>query len=280
MTGVPPVADVGADGRPGAPTPRSVRFVGAGRAGGSLARALERAGWRVEPPLGHRDDLAAAAAGVDVLVLATPDASVAAVAAQVTPVASTVVAHLAGSLGLDVLAPHLRCAALHPLVALPDPEVGARRLRGAWFAVAGDDLAAEIVAALGGRSFRVADEHRATYHAAACVASNHLVALFGQVERLAARVGVPLEAYLDLARASLGNVAELGPARALTGPAARGDEETIARHLRALPPGEHPAYRAMVAEARRLAGREVDAGAGDVEVGDGGEDDGTTRTEP
>src|SRR5690606_10158439 len=157
------------------------------------------------------DDLSGAADGTDLLVVATPDAAVAAVAAQVRPVASTVIAHLAGSLGLDALAGHPRRAALHPLVALPDPAVGARRLRGAWFAVAGDPLAGEVVDALGGRSFAVADADRAVYHAAACVAANHLVALLGQVERLAAGVGVPFAAYLDLARATLDNVAELGP---------------------------------------------------------------------
>jgi predicted short-subunit dehydrogenase-like oxidoreductase (DUF2520 family) len=78
--------------------------------------------------------------------------------------------------------------------------------------------------------------------------------LMGQVERVAARVGVPLEAFLALARGSLDNVAALGPAAALTGPAARGDEATLDRHRAALDPSELPAYEAMVAEARRLAG--------------------------
>ncbi|HEX2191595.1 MAG TPA: hypothetical protein VHH09_00215, partial [Acidimicrobiales bacterium] len=39
------------------------------------------------------------------MVIATPDEAVAEVAAAVDPVATTVVAHLAGSLGLDELAP-------------------------------------------------------------------------------------------------------------------------------------------------------------------------------
>ena len=60
---------------------------------------------------------------------------------------------------------------------------------------------------------RSTDADRARYHAAACVASNHLVALLGQVERLAADAGVPLEAFLPLVRATLDNVDELGPAR-------------------------------------------------------------------
>ncbi|HYF45777.1 MAG TPA: hypothetical protein VD926_06165, partial [Acidimicrobiales bacterium] len=97
-----------------------LRLVGPGRAGGALALALHRAGWTVEAPLGREDDLAAAAEGVDLLVLAVPDPVIAEVAAAVDPVATTVVAHLAGALGLDVLAGHERRAALHPLVALPD----------------------------------------------------------------------------------------------------------------------------------------------------------------
>jgi predicted short-subunit dehydrogenase-like oxidoreductase (DUF2520 family) len=119
--------------------------------------------------------------------------------------------------------------------------------------VAGDPVAAEVVRALGGRSFTVADADRAAYHAAACIAANHLVALMGQVERIAAPVGVPFEAYYDLAKAALDNVGVLGPVVALTGPAARGDTATIERHLAALPPEERPAYEAMAAEARRLA---------------------------
>ena len=231
---------------------RTLRVIGPGRAGGSLAGALGAAGWRVDRPVRRGDDVADAAAGVDLLVIATPDAAIAEVAAAVVP-GDAAVAHLAGSLGLDVLAPHERRAAVHPLVSLPNAEVGAERLRdGAWFAVAGEPIAAEVVADLGGHAFTVADADRAAYHAAACIASNHLVALLGQVERVAATAGVPLEAYLDLVRGTVDNVAALGPAAALTGPAARGDWATIERHLAALDPSERPAYEALMQAARRL----------------------------
>ncbi len=233
--------------------PRHVRIIGPGRAGTALALALTNAGWEVAPMLGRSDNHAGAARGVDLLVLATPDDEIRGVAREVEPDDSTVVAHLSGARGLEVLAPHERRGAVHPLVALPTPDVGARRLVGGWFAVAGDPLVDEVVHALRGRSFTVDDGDRATYHAAAVIASNHLVALMGQVERLADTVGVPFEAYLDLATDTLANVAELGPAAALTGPAARGDESTIRRHLRALPTEERRAYRGMIDAARRLA---------------------------
>ena len=231
---------------------RRVRVVGPGRAGGALALALTRAGWSVDT-VERGGDVAGAAGGVDLVLIATPDGAIAEVAATIDPVDDTVVAHVAGSLGLDVVADHARPAALHPLVALPDAETGATRLVGAWFAVAGDPLVGEVVEALDGRSFAMADVDRARYHAAAVVASNHLVALLGQAERIGATAGVPFAALLDLVRGTVDNVAELGPARALTGPAARGDDDTIRRHLAALPADEHPAYEALVAEARRLA---------------------------
>lgn len=229
------------------------RVVGAGRAGTSLARALERAGWTSAGLLGRADDVSDAARGVDVLIIATPDRAIAEVARAVEPSPNTVVAHLSGAQGLDVLDPHPRRAALHPLMTMPDAERGAARLAGAWFAVAGDPLIERAVVALGGRSFTVADGDRAAYHAAAVVASNHIVVLLGQVERIAHQAHVPFAAFFDLVRASVDNAEALGPRAALTGPAARGDLDTIARHLAALAATERDLYRACADAAAQLA---------------------------
>jgi predicted short-subunit dehydrogenase-like oxidoreductase (DUF2520 family) len=234
---------------------RAFRVIGPGRAGLSLTRALTGAGWTALPPIGRADDVRGAAVGVDLVVIATPDAAVAGVAAAVTP-GDAVVAHLAGSLGLDALAPQPRRAAIHPLRSIPTPDTD---LGGAWFAIAGDGIAEEVVAALDGRFVRVADADRTLYHAAACIASNHLVALLGQAERVAASAGVPLAAYLDLVRATVDNVEVLGPSAALTGPVARGDWDTVERHRAALAPEELAAYDAMVDAARRLLTPHVEA---------------------
>ncbi len=232
----------------------TIRIIGPGRAGRSLAAALSARGWRVTDLLGRTDDVRGAARGVDVLVIATPDDVVADVAAAVVPVPTTTVVHLSGSLGLDALAPHPRRAGLHPLVPLPNPEVGAARLvSGVTFAVAGDPLARTLAGVLGGRVVEIADGDRAAYHAAACIAANHVVALLGQVERVAASVGLDLESFLPLTRAALDDVAVLGPHDALTGPARRGDWATLSRHLDALPKDERSGYQAGAALATRLA---------------------------
>lgn len=228
-----------------------------------MAAALVDVGCDVRALVGRGDDPTRAAEGVDLLVLATPDSAIAELSAAVRPVDDTVVCHLSGALGLDVLAPHRRRAALHPLVPLPSPEVGRVRLRsGITFAVAGDPVAVRVAELLDGRTITVADEDRAAYHAAACIAANHVVALLGQVERVAAGAGLSLADFLGLTRAALNDVADLGPAAALTGPAARGDEATIARHRAVLADDERAAYDAGVALARRLAAERLALSAG------------------
>jgi predicted short-subunit dehydrogenase-like oxidoreductase (DUF2520 family) len=183
---------------------------------------------------------------------------VAEVAAAIAPVSSTVILHVSGALGLDALAPHERPASLHPLVPLPSAEVGRVRLRsGITFAVAGDPMATTLGRHLGGLCIEIDDDQRAAYHAAACIASNHVVALLGQVERVAASVGLGLDAFVSLAAAAVQDVSDLGAAAALTGPAARGDEATLARHRAVLGAEELAGYDAGVALARRLARSEM-----------------------
>jgi predicted short-subunit dehydrogenase-like oxidoreductase (DUF2520 family) len=216
-------------------------------------------GYESADTLGRADDPARAAHGVDLAIIATPDDEVARVASRITPVGTTVVIHLSGSLGLEVLGDHPRRGSLHPLVPLPTPEVGADRLRsGVTFAVAGDALTRTLAEHLGGTPVEVDEDRRTLYHAAATIAANHLVALLGQVERVAASAGLPLEAFAGLVRAATEDALTLSPRDALTGPAARGDWDTVERHRSELAAlvghrTELAAYDAMVGLARRLS---------------------------
>ena len=239
-------------------TNSSVRIIGPGRAGGALAIALARVGWTVVAPVRRGESLSGAASGVDLLVIATPDGVIAEVAREITPDPTTVVVHLSGVLGLEALADHPQRAALHPLTSMPTAEIGAERLvSGAWFAIDANTESAlkcmkSLADALGGRSFVVDDEHRVAYHAAAAIASNHVVALLGSAERVASTAGVPIEAYLELVRATIDNIEDLGVIDALTGPVARGDWDTVARHRDAIDPSELALYDALVDAARRV----------------------------
>jgi len=216
--------------------------------------------------------------GIDteLVIIATPDAEIAGTAVALVPAVApgTLVIHLSGACTLaelDKLAaarPDVLVGSLHPLQSLPSVELGVERLPGSWCAVDGPAGVERLAVTLGMRPFRVADDQRVTYHAAATIASNHLVALLGQASRVAAEAGVPPEALLPLVRATLENIDTLGPEAALTGPVARGDADTVARHLDTLPAAELRAYCALAAEALRLTGRDDVALAALLEDGE------------
>jgi predicted short-subunit dehydrogenase-like oxidoreductase (DUF2520 family) len=258
--------------------PRAFALVGPGRAGTALSLALVERGWTAVAVAGRSPDagstrraaavLRTAAVPVEqagrdarLVVVATPDAAISGAARDLAQSLrpGTRVVHLSGARTLhefdDLLLgrPDAEVGSLHPLQSLPSGELGRARLPGSWCAVDGPPFVERLARTLGMRPFRVDRADRGRYHAAACVASNHLVALLGQVERLARAAGVPFDAFLPLARASIENAAALGPAAALTGPVARGDSATVAAHLAVLPEGERAAYRALAREALRLA---------------------------
>jgi predicted short-subunit dehydrogenase-like oxidoreductase (DUF2520 family) len=259
---------------------RTLALIGPGRAGTTIALGLLELGWEVLGVAGRGPDapstLSAAAClattpglvssvaqGAALVIVATPDRALEQVLLAAEPgiAPGALVVHLAGSRGLDVFGPLLerrsgiRVGAMHPLQSLPSTTVGLERLAGAWAAVAGDAAVADLARSLGLRPFELADVDRGRYHAAAVVASNHLVALLGQVERMAASCSVPFEAFAPLVLGSVQNSFAFGPASALTGPVARGDLTTVEQHLRDLDPAERDAYRALAREAARLTGR-------------------------
>jgi predicted short-subunit dehydrogenase-like oxidoreductase (DUF2520 family) len=118
-------------------------------------------------------------------------------------------------------------------------------------------LAERIVAACGGRVLRVRPGGKAIYHAAAVFAANYAVALLGVGERLMERAGIAPEearaALAGLAAGAVANTAAHGPAAALTGPVARGDEATVRLHLARLSAEERPLYCLLGKETLRLA---------------------------
>lgn len=228
-------------------------IVGRGRAGTSFDGALRDVGWPVTL-ISARSGAIEVPAGTELVMLTVPDAAVAEVADRLETSGDKppVVAHVSGSLGLDVLGRHARVASMHPLMSLPNGELGASRLRGCAFALAGDPVVNDVVTALDGVGFAVDDKQRTRYHAAATIASNHVVAILGQAARVAESADVDFTLFRDLVLASVEAAFDIGPSAALTGPAARGDDATLLRHLGALDPDERPAYIAGVELARRL----------------------------
>lgn len=258
----------------------TVGIIGAGRAGVSLGLALARAGYVVRvhgrrpkvvpPPLAlTTGELPAWLPETDVVVLAVPDDAILGLAADLAASRlikeTQVVLHLSGALGREALSPlEPSGAALgswHPLQTLSDPQTAPERLRGAVAAVEGDARAVEVGAALArGVSMipvLIPADQKPRYHAAAVFASNFVVTLAGVAQRLFVSAGLTddtaRKALAALMAGALENVRAAGPQGALTGPVARGDVETIRRHLEALRGADAELYRTLSRAALPLA---------------------------
>jgi predicted short-subunit dehydrogenase-like oxidoreductase (DUF2520 family) len=253
-----------------------ITVIGRGRMGTALARALGAgeplgrgalpapvlAGQAQVPAASPLAGPAAVAPGTPVrelVLLCVPDAEIAAAAAAVAPAPGRLVGHCSGATTLEPLAPH-EAFSLHPLMTVTD--------RGASFAgvpcaVAGStpralQAAHELAARLGMTAVAIDDADRAAYHAAASIASNFLVTLEAAAERLLATAGADRDVLVPLVRATVENWAAAGGPSALTGPIARGDEQTVARQRDAVAqraPDLLPLFDVLAGATRALAGQ-------------------------
>jgi len=250
----------------------ALAIVGAGRVGGSLAAAAVASG--VPTRLAGRADAVEACRASEVALLCVPDEAIAETAATLAAAdpGLRLVGHSSGSTALTALAPLVESGAaafsLHPLQTVPDRDTD---LSGCPAAIAGSTpealgYARELAVQLRMQPFEVAEEDRAAYHAAASIASNFLVALEQSAAELLSSVGVADARKLltPLVLRTAANWSEHGAA-ALTGPIARGDEVTVARHLQALretAPELSELYEVLAGRTRALADRGSPSAAG------------------
>ncbi|MEO6795312.1 MAG: DUF2520 domain-containing protein [Mycobacterium sp.] len=217
----------------------------------------------------------------ELLLLAVPDTELAGMVSGLAATgavhAGTIVVHTSGAVGIGVLAPLTEqgCLplAIHPAMTFTGSDEDISRLSDSCFGVtAGDEIGYAIAEALtleiGAEPFRVDETARTLYHAALCHGGNHVVtviddALAALRAALPASLGATGVADPDgiaervlgpLVRAALANTLRDGRA-ALTGPVARGDSATLARHLHALADVDPELAEAYRSNALRTAHR-------------------------
>ncbi|MBU1707506.1 DUF2520 domain-containing protein [bacterium] len=170
---------------------------------------------------------------------------------------SIVVFHTAGALSSDVLAPlkekGVEVASFHPFGSFPRAGKPPS-FKGLTFGIEGTPTAQaraeQIARDLGGNPLIVPADKRAIYHLAAVFASNFFVGDLALATQMLAQLGLDevqaLRVLAPIVEGTFRNVKELGVKGALTGPAARGDNETLARHedvLRKMNPELAELYR-------------------------------------
>jgi predicted short-subunit dehydrogenase-like oxidoreductase (DUF2520 family) len=255
------------------PKPKpTISIIGAGRLGTALAIALTSKGYPVVAVAARRaaharksislsglssQTLALGADQLeqlppsDLVLITTPDDVIAEIARNFAKLRRSArhratFLHTSGALSSEVLSPLAKAGfptgSMHPLVSVSDSVAGADALHGAFYCIEGDSVALRfaksIVRDLNGTSFNIRPESKALYHAAAVMASPHMVALFDLATEMLVSCGLKRKearnVLAPLVQSTVNNLTRTSPEKALTGTFARGDLATVKRHLKAL----------------------------------------------
>lgn len=273
----------------------SIGVIGPGRAGSALGRSLHAAGYSIAAIGGRNpdnirtlaDELGARACQTpatvidiaDLTIVAVPDDVIAPLAADMADAlcsaAGKAAVHLSGAQDRSPLKPlaaraSLRTGVFHPLQTFRRGREAAANVGGTYFGIEADpplsNQLTQMATDVGGFAFDLAKVDHALYHAAAVFAANYPTMLLAEAIGLAVAAGLPPDTarhgMTALLAGAVNNLRDLSPADAITGPAARGDEGTIRKHLEALSrdPELQRLYRLLADRTKRLAqGNKEDA---------------------
>lgn len=245
---------------------QSVAIVGAGNLAAALAVSLRAAGYQVEVIISRgaatsvqrarrlAREVAASTVTLDqaqirseIVWFCVPDAAISKTAGLLSKATNwkrKVALHSSGALTSNVLRVlqerGTAVASVHPLMTFVR---GSRpQLAGVPFAIEGDQKAVRaaraIVRSLRGRAWLIRKEHKQAYHAWGMFVSPLLTALLAASENVAAAAGVSKNAarqkMLPILNQTLANYARLGASGSFSGPIARGDVDTVRKHLKIL----------------------------------------------
>ncbi len=239
-------------------------FVGAGKVGQTFGRYLNLSGYQVvgyySKTYTHAENAALAVNGkvydsleslsedAEVIALTVTDQMIEGVSKELCLLKTTgkvkYVIHMSGALSARILERHsgIYYASIHPMQAFANVEKALAQMPNTVFGIEGDEQAVLIFEALlkvlGNEVIKLTEVQKVNYHLAAVIVSNYMVTLmhFGlsQMKAIGIEESTGIKALLPLIRGTLTNIETFGPDRALTGPIARGDYETVKAHLHAM----------------------------------------------
>jgi predicted short-subunit dehydrogenase-like oxidoreductase (DUF2520 family) len=272
-------------------------FVGTGVVGTALAEALAQGGYPVVAVTSRSRASSEALASrlpdaqpvtspqhvadlADITFLTVSDDAIASVAQSIRWSPRNSVVHCNGAASIELLRTAqdqgAAVGAMHPLQSFANVDQARKNIPGSAFAVnaSSEALRASLeamVRALGGVALFLRGS-KVLYHVSAVIASNYLVTLLHLASGLWRHLGISqaegLKALLPLVRGTVENLEAVGLPKALTGPIARGDVGTVARHLAALhevAPEILPMYKELARQAIPIA---LDKGTIDASAAD------------
>ena len=258
-------------------------IVGAGKAGVALGKYFSEHGIALAGYFSRSPHSAAEAAAFtgskqylkleevvkssDTLLITTPDGEISRIWDRIKQLSiqNKIICHCSGSLssavfsGIEALGA-FPCS-MHPLLEINDKLRAHEQLAHSFFTLEGDPRAAEplkeLLVCCGNPVRVVRAQDKPSYHAAACIASNLVVALAQTAAELLSGCGFSeaeaIGALAPLLTENVKNICSHGVAGALTGPVERGDSQTVAAHLACLEGNDRELYRLLSAKLLPIA---------------------------
>ena len=265
----------------------TIAIIGPGRAGSALGRALRKSGYTIAAIGGRNPDnvrnlaeelgaraCQSPATAIDLAgltILAVPDDVILPLATDMVDslcsAAGHAAVHLSGAQDRSALRPlaqlgSLRTGVFHPLQTFRRGSEAVQNVAGTYFGIDADpplrDQLAQMARDVDGHPFELKGVDLALYHAAAVFAANYPTTLLAEAISLAVEAGLDAQTarrgMTSLLAGAVNNLRDQAPADAITGPASRGDEGTIDRHLEALKrdPELQRLYRLLAERTKRL----------------------------
>ncbi len=214
-----------------------VSFIGSGNVATRFAARLRELGAEIvqicsrskTPASELNPDLA------DVVIVAVSDDAIAQIVNEIPSAGSALWLHTAGSVGIDVFDPEKfpRRGVLYPLQTMLKNRPA--DWRSVPLLVEGDPQAGEIARSMSPLVAEVSSADRRRLHAAAVIGCNMVMYLWSLSERICNEAGLDFNMLRPLFGLTGTRVMEMSPSDAMTGPAKRGDIQTIQKHIDALP---------------------------------------------
>lgn len=179
------------------------------------------------------------------------------------------IGHMSGAIASDILLPLQNLGAsvfsLHPMQSFADLDKSVSDLENTFFGFESqkkDDQVISLLNKLGNPCLSLEPSQKPLYHITSCIVSNYLTTLihfaFDQMQKIGFDQQTSLTALKPMILGTFANIEKLGTAKALTGPIARGDVQTIQKHLTELvdqPEMQTQLYKVLGKATLELAGK-------------------------
>lgn len=202
----------------------------------------------------------------DLFLLTVPDQLIEKIAALVCQYHSnTILIHCSAALPAQSLnrenRPDIQVASVHPPLCMADPTEAARMLSQGFCCIEGDDPAIQQVTplfqAFGSTLYPIDPSKKVAYHAANVLLGNYLVTLTEATYQQL--TGADIDSHFakkiiaQLIQSTTENLKKSNAySDALTGPIARGDIETVKKHIQALKPELKSLYCSLAEQTLEL----------------------------